>query len=51
MIEILTEAMPGQHVYLQADDAADFYRKLGFVEQPMGLRKIVGTYLENQTRR
>jgi ribosomal protein S18 acetylase RimI-like enzyme len=47
---MLTEAVPGQHVYLQTDDAVGFYEKLGFVEQPKGMSLIVGEYLQNDTR-
>ena len=48
MIEMLLEKLPGQHVYLQADDTIAFYHKLGFIEQPTGLQKIVGQWLVNQ---
>jgi len=37
-------------VYLQTVDAVGFYKKLGFVEQPKGMRLIVGEYLQNETR-
>jgi ribosomal protein S18 acetylase RimI-like enzyme len=50
IVQMLLEAVPGQHVYLQADDAVGFYKKLGFVEQPKGMRFIVGEYLQNETR-
>ncbi len=42
----LLATVPGQHVYLQTDDAVDFYKKLGFEEQPKGLSKVVGRYLD-----
>ncbi|BCL39805.1 GNAT family N-acetyltransferase [Nostoc sp. MS1] len=48
MIETLLSSLPGQHVYLFTDDAVNFYKKLGFVEQPVGLSKIIGTWLVNQ---
>jgi len=42
--------LPGQHVYLQADDdLIDFYQKLGFDKQPSGLSQIVGTWLTNDS--
>ena len=50
IIQILIAAVPGQHVYLQTDDAVGFYEKLGFVEQPKGMRLIAGDYLQNDTR-
>ena len=50
MMERLIDRMPGQHVYLQCDDAVNFYRALGFAEQPEGLSLVVGTYLDNDTR-
>ena len=43
----LTAALPGQHVYLQADDALDFWRAQGFEPQPHGLSLVVGTYLRS----
>jgi ribosomal protein S18 acetylase RimI-like enzyme len=45
----LIEAVPGQHIYLQTDDAVDFYIKLGFREQPKGLSIVSGEYLRNDT--
>ena len=50
MMKMLVDAVPGQHIYLQADDAVDFYKKIGFTEQPVGLRIISGEYLQNETR-
>jgi ribosomal protein S18 acetylase RimI-like enzyme len=46
----LIAAVPGQHIYLQTDDAVDFYLKLGFQDQPRGLSAVSGEYLKNQTR-
>ncbi len=40
--------VPGQHVYLQADDdVADLYVKLGFERQPNGMSQVVGKWLNN----
>jgi GNAT superfamily N-acetyltransferase len=50
IVRMLLDAVPGQHVYLQSDDAVGFYAKLGFVEQPKGMSTIVGEYLWNETR-
>ena len=50
VMQMLVDAVPGQHIYLQADDAADFYSKLGFDRQPEGMSLISGEYLQNHTR-
>ncbi|NJN50477.1 MAG: GNAT family N-acetyltransferase [Gammaproteobacteria bacterium] len=47
LMQMLLDAVPGQHVYLQTDDAVAFYEKLGFVEQPKGMMRIVGRYLDD----
>ena len=47
MLATLETRLRGQHVYLFTDDAADFYRKLGFSEQRTGMSKVVGTWLRN----
>ena len=47
MIETLEARLGGQHVYLVTDDAADFYRKLGYAEQPTGMSKVVGVWLRS----
>jgi predicted GNAT family acetyltransferase len=49
MLATLEAGLRGQHVYLFTDDAADFYRKLGFREQPTGMSKVVGTWLRNES--
>jgi len=48
LMQLLLEQLPGQHVYLQTDDAIEFYKKMGFKEQPEGLFKVVGDYLQSQ---
>ncbi|MGE0621642.1 MAG: GNAT family N-acetyltransferase [Pseudomonadales bacterium] len=50
IMRLLTDVVPGQHVYLQTDDAVGFYTRLGFRPQPEGLSIIVGRYLDNDTR-
>jgi ribosomal protein S18 acetylase RimI-like enzyme len=51
IMQMLLEAVPGQHVYLQTDvDAVEFYEQLGFTGQPRGMSRIVGEYLQNDTR-
>ena len=47
MIQKLMSQLNGQHVYLQTDDAQELYAKLGFVEQPTGMSKVVGEWLVN----
>ena len=47
MMRRLLDRMPGQHVYLFSDDAANFYKKVGFAERPVGLEVVVGRWLEN----
>ena len=47
MMQSLLEELDGQHVYLFTDDMVDFYKKLGFEEQPVGLGKVIGQWLEN----
>lgn len=47
MIEQLLVELPGQHVYLFTDDVPEFYKKLGFRERPVGMEKVVGTWLVN----
>lgn len=50
IMAMLIDAVPGQHLYLQTDDAVEFYERLGFIEQPEGMRFIAGEYLQNDTR-
>ena len=45
MMTTLEEAPEGQHIYLFSEDAVDFYKKLGFSEQPTGLSKVKGKWL------
>lgn len=46
MMRTLEEKLSGQHVYLFTHDAAEFYRKLGYAEDGMGLGKVVGKWLQ-----
>ena len=50
IMKMLIAAVPGQHIYLQSDEAVGFYSKLGFWRQPEGLAMISGKYLDNGTR-
>ena len=47
MIRLLLDAVPGQHVGLQTDDAQALYASLGFEPQPEFLSQVVGTWLDN----
>ena len=47
---MLIDYVPGQHIYLQTDDAVGFYKTLGFREQPAGMSMIAGDYLRNSSR-
>jgi ribosomal protein S18 acetylase RimI-like enzyme len=49
MMQIVLDKLPGQRVYLFTDDAVEFYKKLGFKEQDIGLGKVVGKWLVNNT--
>ena len=50
MLALLEAKLAGQHIYLQADDAVDFYLKLDYRKRPLGLEKVVGEWLQNETR-
>ncbi|MDQ6917008.1 MAG: GNAT family N-acetyltransferase [Pseudomonadota bacterium] len=49
MIELLCESLAGQHVYLFTDDQAAFYGRCGFTPRGVGLEKIVGQWLRNDS--
>ena len=40
----------GQHVYLFTDDAHAFYAACGFVARGTGLEKVIGKWLDNESR-
>jgi GNAT superfamily N-acetyltransferase len=48
MVRQLAEQVPGQHIGLQTDDAANFYRALDFRPQPEFFSLVVGGWLENE---
>jgi ribosomal protein S18 acetylase RimI-like enzyme len=48
MMQILLNTLKGQHVYLFTDDAPEFYRKIGFTEQPSGMGQVIGRWLVNE---
>lgn len=47
MISHLAQAVPGQHIGLQTDDAQQFYETLGFRVQPQFMSRVVGSWLAN----
>ncbi len=47
-IQNILSRLKGQHVYLFTDDVPELYQKLGFVEQPIGMGKIVGKWLGHE---
>jgi GNAT superfamily N-acetyltransferase len=51
MVSSLADAVPGQHIGLQTDDAAAFYATLGFRPQPEFLSRVVGGWLDNDANR
>ena len=48
MMQILLDKLKGQHVYLFTDDTPEFYRKIGFAEQPIGMGQVIGRCLVNE---
>ena len=50
MMNIIIEALPGQHLYLFTDDQVAFYTQLGFRQRPVGLELVSGEWLQNDTR-
>ncbi len=51
MVRRLVDAVPGQHIGLQTDDAQALYESLGFERQPEFLSLVVGTWLDNDANR
>jgi predicted GNAT family acetyltransferase len=51
MVRLLMEAVPGQHVGLQTDEAQPFYASLGFDFQPDFMSIVVGRWLDNDANR
>ena len=49
MIDLLCESLAGQHVYLFTDDQEAFYGECGFAPRGVGLEKIVGQWLQNDS--
>ena len=51
LMRMLADAVPGQHIGLQTDDAQDFYRSLGYRPQPEFWATVVGRWLDNDANR
>jgi ribosomal protein S18 acetylase RimI-like enzyme len=51
MVRLLLDAVPGQHVGLQTDDAQALYRALGFRRQPEFMSLVQGRWLDNEGNR
>jgi ribosomal protein S18 acetylase RimI-like enzyme len=51
LIRRLVDAVPGQHVGLQTDDAQPLYESLGFRLQPEFWSIVSGSWLENDANR
>ena len=51
LMRLLIDAVPGQHVGLQTDDAQALYESLGFQRQPEFWSRMSGTWLDNDASR
>jgi len=51
MVRALADAVPGQHIGLQTDDAQALYASLGFQPQPEFWSLVVGGWLDNDANR
>ena len=51
MVQELLDAVPGQHVGLQTDDAQALYASLGFRPQPEFWSLVSGRWLDNDANR
>jgi predicted GNAT family acetyltransferase len=50
MLELLCEALAGQHVYLFTDEQQRFYAACGFALRGTGMERVVGRWLQNDPR-
>ena len=51
LLRLLMDAVPGQHIGLQTDDAQRLYEQLGFKQQPEFWSLVAGRWLENDANR
>ena len=45
LMRLLEGRCPGQHIYLFTDDALDFYERIGYGRQGVGVSKVIGQWL------
>jgi predicted GNAT family acetyltransferase len=51
LMRMLADAVPGQHIGLQTDDAQAFYASLGYKPQPEFWSLVAGRWLDNDANR
>ena len=51
LMRMLADAVPGQHIGLQTDDAQAFYASLGYKPQPEFWSLVAGRWLDNNANR
>jgi predicted GNAT family acetyltransferase len=51
LMRMLADAVPGQHIGLQTDDAQAFYESLGYKPQPEFWSLVSGRWLDNDANR
>ena len=51
MLQLLVDAVPGQHIGLQTDSAHALYQSAGFRPQPEFWSRVSGTWLDNDANR
>jgi ribosomal protein S18 acetylase RimI-like enzyme len=51
LMRMLADAVPGQHIGLQTDDAQALYESLGYKPQPEFWSRVSGTWLDNDANR
>ena len=51
MLDRVAAPFDGQHVFLFTDDRADFYVACGFARRGTGFERVIGTWLQNASRR
>lgn len=51
LMHMLADAVPGQHIGLQTDDAEALYQSLGYRPQPEFWSRIAGAWLDNDANR
>jgi predicted GNAT family acetyltransferase len=51
LMRMLADAVPGQHIGVQTDDAQAFYASLGYTPQPEFWSLVIGRWLDNDANR